>query len=473
MVIKKYSASTEEDALKLARDDLGAQAVVMKVDQVRKKGFLRFFSKPYVVLTAAIDENTDPEEEKKEEGFRAIQEAIEKQTEVPPAPDSKAQQQIDKVRMLKARGDIIFDDDDEKVKDPGASANNSENSDTFISSGKDPENGIPQAVSQGSVQGTQDFGSDREKAYEKKFHDLNDLIQQNAAFNVEEESENLKKRIKEASQNGNASDEEKLFRGYIELIHGKLIENEVTEENADQIISSVRGEKDDPTAHLDVLLSSCYQKIVLMLGTPHVISGENIRKYIFFIGPTGVGKTTTIAKLASTLKLTEKKKVALVTADTYRIAAVEQLRTYANILSIPLFVIYNTEDLNGIKDDLKEYDVVLIDTAGRSNKNEKQMADIKDLLSKIPDEEKDVFLLMSASTKYKDLLKIAADYAKITDYSIIFTKLDETDQYGNILNVKLACGKALSYLTFGQNVPDDISKTDDQMIAKSLLGGGA
>ena len=186
-----------------------------------------------------------------------------------------------------------------------------------------------------------------------------------------------------------------------------------------------------------------------------------------------MGKTTTIAKLASYFKLQKKKKVALITSDTFRIAAVEQLRTYDGILDIPLNVIYTIEEFNQAVDMFRDYDLVLVDTAGRSHKNNDQCREIAHLVNdtKLGDDvDKEVFLVLSASTKYKDLIKINEAFSVVKDYNIIFTKLDETSCLGNILNMKLNTGVDISYVTSGQVVPDDISILDPQKIARSLLG---
>ena len=165
------------------------------------------------------------------------------------------------------------------------------------------------------------------------------------------------------------------------------------------------------------------------------------------------------------------KGLLLITADTYRIAAVEQLKTYANILGIPLEVVYSADEMDKTIDELKEFDLVFVDTAGRSHQNAEQVQDIKKILDKVPEEDKEVYLVLSATTKYKDLKKISEVYRKITEYYLIFTKLDETDTVGNIFNIHMLTGAQLSYATWGQNVPDDIGKMDAQKITKQLLGG--
>jgi flagellar biosynthesis protein FlhF len=195
-------------------------------------------------------------------------------------------------------------------------------------------------------------------------------------------------------------------------------------------------------------------------------------RVVFFIGPTGVGKTTTIAKIASRYKVEQDNRVALITADTYRIAATEQLRVYANILDVPMSVVYSSEELNDAIEKLQECDLIFVDTAGFSHRNETQREDIKNLIQNMDERwDKEVYLVLSATTKYKDLLEIVDIYREISDFKLIFTKLDETSAYGNLLNIKLYSGADLSYMTNGQNVPDDIELFNIQKIVKQILGG--
>lgn len=268
--------------------------------------------------------------------------------------------------------------------------------------------------------------------------------------------------------------EEKESIGFLKLIYQKLIDNEVEEIYANQIISEVEKhlKKEAP---LDNVLSAVYQKIILKLGEPYDFDlQEGKKKICFFIGPTGVGKTTTIAKLASDMKLTRKVNIALMTADTYRIAAVEQLRTYANILDIPLEVIYSEEEFGEGLERLKDSDMIFVDTAGRSHRNTEQFDELFRLIEETGETgefEKEICLVLSITTKFRDLEKICETYAKLGQCRIIFTKLDETTALGNILNVAILTNGKISYTTYGQNVPDDINLIDVQSIAKQLLGG--
>lgn len=261
---------------------------------------------------------------------------------------------------------------------------------------------------------------------------------------------------------------------FLKLIYKKLIDNEVDEKYADQIIGDIENSL-KKESNIDSILSAVYQKVILKLGEPKSIRIGEKPKVVFFIGPTGVGKTTTIAKIASRFKLDEHAKVAFITSDTYRIAAVEQLNTYASIIDSPVSVVYSAEELETCLLEYRQYDLIMVDTAGRSHRSEEQMTELGDLLKKAAgcsdDFDIEVYLTLSITTKYKDLINITERYRDIQNWSLIFTKLDETCALGNILNLRMFTGAPLSYTTSGQNVPNDIEIINEQALAKQLLGG--
>lgn len=259
---------------------------------------------------------------------------------------------------------------------------------------------------------------------------------------------------------------------FMKLLYNTMLENEVNEKYANQLIDEIE-KINKPNTPFDYALANTYQKMILKFGKPSGITpSRNGAKVIFFLGPTGVGKTTTIAKIASKFRVENGKKVALLTADTYRIAAAEQLRTYANILEVPFRIIYSTEDVDQALRDFREYDYILVDTAGHSYQNEAQREVMNSFIHSVDGKaEKEVFLVLSATTKYRDLVSIADTYSAMTEYKLIFTKLDETSTLGNLLNLKLHTGFPLSYVTYGQNVPDDIEHFNPQKTVKQLLGG--
>ncbi len=185
------------------------------------------------------------------------------------------------------------------------------------------------------------------------------------------------------------------------------------------------------------------------------------------VGPTGVGKTTTIAKLAAMYAIMERKKVALVTVDTYRIAAVEQLKTVGEIMGIPVRVVFTPQNLRECIGELKDKDIIFLDTAGRSHKNIMQITELKSYLEIAnPDH---TFLVLSSTAKYQDMLEIINTYLDLNINRLIFTKLDETSSFGPIYNIACRNKLPLSYFTNGQNIPDDIEIADPIKLAQLLV----
>lgn len=259
---------------------------------------------------------------------------------------------------------------------------------------------------------------------------------------------------------------------FMRLVYNTLIENEVDEKYANELLDEIE-KMNKPGVTIDFILSNIYQKMILKFGQGKTIEpAKEGPKVVFFVGPTGVGKTTTIAKIASCFCLNEKKKLALLTADTYRIAAAEQLRTYANIMDVPFRVIYSADEIEKAMEDFHDCDYILVDTAGHSHNNQEQKENVNQYIHKLDEKaEVEVYLVVSATTKYRDLLKIADAYKEKMDYRLIFTKLDETTTLGNLYNLRLYTGRELSYVTCGQNVPDDIGHFNPQTTVKQLLGG--
>lgn len=191
---------------------------------------------------------------------------------------------------------------------------------------------------------------------------------------------------------------------------------------------------------------------------------------VYIAGPTGVGKTTSIAKLAAEQLFKHGRKVGLITSDTYRISAVEQLRTYAAILNIPLEVVQSPGDLQRAMFRLESCDLVLMDTAGRNYRNEMFVAELQSLLAK--ELKSETFLVLSMTSKSRDMKLIAEHFGRYQLDKVIFTKLDETGSYGPLFNVLNDFPLKLSYLTNGQNVPDDLLMASKELLSEMLLGTG-
>jgi len=246
-----------------------------------------------------------------------------------------------------------------------------------------------------------------------------------------------------------------------ELIWALLDNQTYVRDELDVFDDSLEGRKQE--------LEKLLLQTLASVRNPQPISDSS--KVVAFVGPTGVGKTTTVAKLAALHVLTGNKKVGLITADTFRIAAIEQLKTYATILNIPLAVIQNPEDVKPALQSMSECDLILIDTAGRSFREDIQVAEIKLLLSELPVDE--TFLVLSATSKPEDMEYIARRFDSVPIDKLLFTKLDETSTYGAIFNLLLCYQKPISYVTTGQNVPDDIEVASLEKLLKVVLEGVA
>lgn len=415
MIIKKYQGKTEFEATELAKKELGLNVVVMNVKSVKRKGILHLFQSPKIEVTVALEEENERQ---------SINISTTKRQAESAEQTIQSAQPFQKKKPFSMTGTGIIPD--------------SLLSETMVQNGNE-ENG---------------------KAIEEKLDSLQELLEKQLSKPEKDKEEILQEE---------ELDENMIF---MQLLYNTMLENEVDEKYANQIIDEF-GKNNKSEMPIDYILANIYQKMILKFGKPSGISpAENGPKVVFFVGPTGVGKTTTIAKIASKFRVDEKKKVALLTADTYRIAAAEQLRTYANILDVPFRVIYSVDEIQAALTDFREFDYMLVDTAGHSHHNEVQKENMNLFIHSLDGKaEKEVFLVVSATTKYRDLLSIADTYITMTDYKLIFTKLDETTTLGNLLNVKLYTGASLSYVTCGQNVPDDIENFDPQSTVKQLLGG--
>lgn len=404
MIIKKFQAKTENDAVEAAKKELGSAVVIMNVRKVKRKGPFGFLLPQLTEVTVALEEESEQ-----------------------------------KVQSLRKNTDT--------------------QNGNAVKAEKTAES---RHVAEGELQGQKNFERQLENSMiEEKLDSLHSLLEQQLKKPEEETEEAQEEEIKE--------DEMSRF---IKLVYNTMLDNEVDEKYANLIIDEME-KNNKPGTPFDHALADVYQKMILKFGNSQELTeSQKGPKVVFFIGPTGVGKTTTIAKIAAEYQLDKKKKVALLTADTYRIAAAEQLRTYAGILEVPFRVIYSAEEISQAVRDFQDYDYIMVDTAGHAHQNEDQRESIKGLIHAADGlTDTDVFLVLSATTKYNDLKKIVDAYREVTDYRLIFTKLDETEERGNMFNIRLYTGAEICYVTCGQNVPDDLESFNPQKTVKLLLGG--
>ncbi len=249
-----------------------------------------------------------------------------------------------------------------------------------------------------------------------------------------------------------------------------LIEADVSEDLARELIDRLRreapGEELIDTTLARARMARMIEEELNITGPIRVLPGR--RQIVALVGPTGVGKTTTIAKLAAHYRLREKRRVALITVDTYRIAAVEQLRTYADIIDLPMEVVATPKEMRAAVTRLSDQELILMDTAGRSPRDDVKIQELRSMLGEgEPDQ---VHLVLSAVGGASSLAKTATRFAEVGATALLLTKLDEAAGLGNLLPLVRACKLPLSYLTNGQNVPDDIQPAERTKMAKMVLG---
>lgn len=411
MIIKKFLGKTEEEAVEAAKKELGDGVVIMNVKTVKQKGLMALFRPKVMEVTVALEEEKDTKTFQRREA----------------APGTVRGNVLQGGRSLAGQGGALRAEEEDRA------------------------------------------------SIEKKLDNLQNLLvsrfQQSESERRELLSEEEDQDPEEDAQDESEENEEVTQQQrFMKLLYNTMLESEVDEKYANQIVdeADVSGQSNLP---FDYILGNVYQKMVLKFGRAEgIIQAEGHPRIVVFMGPTGVGKTTTIAKIASNYVVEEKRKVALLTADTYRIAAVDQLRTYANILEVPFRVIYSEEEAKEAIQEFDDYDYIFIDTAGHSHQNEEQLDRMKNLVEVVREAgDCQAFLVLSATTKYRDLLKIVSRYNQIADYQLIFTKLDETDVQGNLLNLKLYTDNPIAFVTYGQNVPNDIEVFNPQKTVKQIL----
>ncbi|MEN2464556.1 flagellar biosynthesis protein FlhF [Ornithinibacillus sp. JPR2-1] len=280
------------------------------------------------------------------------------------------------------------------------------------------------------------------------------------------EMKNMRRMLENQSSQQNPS----LFPLEYQVVYQHLLDQEVKEDLATSIVMNVverhRENKVLPDS-LTIIHDVKKEMEDQLAGLSFEGISENA-KIVHFVGPTGVGKTTTIAKVAAKSILQDKRKVAFITMDTYRIAAIDQLKTYAKILNTPVEVAYSVEDYKNAVEKLKNYDLILVDTAGRNYRDEQY---VKELSANLKQQENVAhYLVLSLTAKPKDISDIYYNFRHINMEGLIFTKIDETRQYGSLLNIPLGEKIGIAYLTNGQEVPDNILNPTREFISDLLVG---
>lgn len=407
MRVKRYVVNALPEAVTKIRTDLGKDAVILDTKEIKVGGFLGMFRKKKMEVIAAVESN-------------------------PPRPEPPARKATPEVHAV--------------VEQILQTAQRSGASSTTV---MEPPPAPPPAKRPPIVAGIQE-GSSTEQFIINEIRDLREYMaklakQQSERQLLSEPMLQLKERLQE----------QELDNEWIAKLLDALQEAE---------------QHENRTFTQDELWNEARNLLADWLKPFSDAEINSEARVVHFVGPTGVGKTTTIAKLAAEQTIKRGKKVGFITSDTYRIAAVDQLRTYANILNVPLEVVFSPMDLPKAYKALEERDLILMDTAGRNFRSELHVSEVISLLHS--NEPNETILVMSLTGKTTDLSIIAERFTKYGIRKVLFTKLDETTVYGAILNLILKYQLYPTYLASGQNVPDDIERFRVNAYLDKLLGDG-
>lgn len=459
MRVKRYVVDSMPDALAQIRTDLGKDAVILNTKEIRSGGFLGLFSKKKIEVIAATDALGKAEPKGKP---APVQRVPAQQTAAPvavleqprTAKEDRTAELLESIERLAGKQSAPAEP--EPLPRPvvpmslGAAAYGAKTAQASAAPAPAP---VPAAAPAAAFK---PVAEPRKKAEEPAGEDP-----------VLSELRAMKQMMKSLSLTGAVLPEPDPV---LTALEARLLEQEVLPELAKEVVRTIEeslAEAEEAATPLRVN--------EIAAGKLRQIIGEHPRKPLqpetriaHFVGPTGVGKTTTIAKLAAEQVLRHRRRVGFITSDTYRIAAVEQLKTYATILGIPLEVVFSPQDLKKAFENLKDCDIVFMDTAGRNFRNEMYVSELNALLQS--DSGSETFLVLSLTMKYKDMKAVAENFSRFRLDKLLLTKRDETETFGPILNLLHEYPLALSYMTTGQNVPDDFNVVSEDELIALILG---
>lgn len=290
---------------------------------------------------------------------------------------------------------------------------------------------------------------------------------QHVSVEIKKELEDLKQLVKNIGRPEKLSTYPAEMKTLMDFLQEQELSEELITPVSDELFVHLKRNPADFEMETQIAITKNFLKTQL----EHLPFGgiSYTKKYINVLGPTGVGKTTTIAKMAARAVLEKKKKVGFITTDTYRIAAIEQLKTYAGLLQAPIEIVYSEKDLQEAMVKFEKLDTVFIDTAGRNYKETKFVRDLQKLIEFEVNTE--TFLVLSSTSKQKDMEVIIEQFSEFPIEKFIFTKVDETNTIGSLINLMVKYNKGLAYYTDGQEVPEDIMGASHEGLLTLFLKG--
>ncbi|GIO10875.1 hypothetical protein J19TS2_04300 [Cohnella xylanilytica] len=511
MKVKRYLVNDLPEAVQMIRNELGSDAVILNTKEIRIGGFLGMFRKKRVEVIAAVDESASKPKARPAAASSpraaspaaAFASAAAAAVAVAPEPDPEAQaawlpQAAVRERYSRGSGEGLAPSPKAaaaakeilaglsaqagpagEAPEPNAPAIASPRAAVAPSPGSEDFAGVLQAaaaspsrdrVLDGEVSRSA-YGTSASPAAASPAETASRVPGVASAGEAEDETAALLQEIRSMKEMMLKMNRQQTFRAFPEpvmrlarLLARQGVEPAYVEQFAEAVSERLGGQHQP--AEKETLEHA--KEVLRAWLAPSAGTGISpSTRIVNFVGPTGVGKTTTIAKLAADQAFVHRRSVGFITADTYRIAAVDQLRTYADILNMPLEVVFSPSELNRAYKKLEDRDLLLMDTAGRNYRNELFVSEVNSLLA--PGQQAESVLVLSLTHKYADMKQVAGHFSRYGVKRLLFTKMDETDSFGSVLNLVKEFDFEISYVTCGQTVPDDIRAFDPEELIGRLL----
>jgi flagellar biosynthesis protein FlhF len=442
MLVKTFQAATMAEALRQVKAELGPDAMILSTKKEKQGGILGFFSKQVVKVTAAIDPHRPAPPppavvRERPERERTAKEEFENSMLAPLARELRELRE--RVEQLSRR------EEEQRQRQPEAPA-------------AEEESGKP-----GEVAGNNLNNIPRQDLEEIKKLLLNTLTRNQGGDVVQ----TVQWPDSGSGQPSQESPAMAVDGEEVTPLARELERQGIDHEVMDKIIATINtlpAEQEEQS--ISGRLGAAFGRLIKFTGMLRL--KKNAPRIIALVGPTGVGKTTTTAKLAAMYALNRGSKVALVTMDIFRVGAVEQLKTYTKIMGIPLEVASTPKELERAVERHADCDLILVDTAGRSHKDTEKLDEMKVFLEGI---QSDIYLCLSATTKDRELEEILKRFSVFEVSKVVFTKLDECESFGCIVNLLLKANLQIAYFTTGQRVPEDIEVATSDKLAELILKG--
>ncbi|ASA22245.1 flagellar biosynthesis protein FlhF [Paenibacillus donghaensis] len=461
MRVKRYVVDTMPDAMHSIRSELGSDAVILSTKEIRTGGFMGMFKKRKIEVVAAVE--TEPKQVMPEKAAVPVQ-------SIPRSAAPQAYRQAAAAATAEKPEAARPAEAGRTYAEVAAARAEDHRQQGAVAVLAEPAaDGQSESSRERKPKLNQETMASMSALYESLGLDQPPAAAPEQENDVLREIRDMKHWMERIARQASGARE---LPERLELLKERLLEQETDTVLVEEWIGNVFDAWDEegriwPAERFETVLAEQLEKF-LSGRVAHGIAPDT--RIVYIAGPTGVGKTTTIAKLAAEQLFKQGRKVGMITSDTYRISAVEQLRTYAAILNIPLEVVQSPGDLQRALFRLESCDLVLMDTAGRNYRNELLVAELQSLLAK--ELRSETFLVLSMTSKSRDMKLIAEHFGRYQLDKVIFTKLDETGSYGPLFNVLNDFPLTLSYMTNGQNVPDDLLAASGQQLTGMLLGTG-